>query len=258
MVEPDNSSFYDDAAPLEPHLIYQGEILIGVPVLTSPKPLRWLLLRGGKDESIDQILGKGQTPKIVKVYDSNITDVEWDKLGENGDYAAGRLSKRPVLVLNQTCDVSNNDFIQVAPIYPTTDDNYIGKLLRNEIIDAFYLRQHPPDWEKVMYADLEQIQAIHKSYRKPHKKEEVKEYRHFRLSPSNILKLQQNITRYFGRPNAFDAGHDKVPRTATYLCVNCFHRYGRITSIDLAENDDFKPCRVCSAPSWTIQLGSIK
>lgn len=258
MVEPDENSFYDDAAPLEPHLIYQGEILLGVPLVTMRKPLRWLLLRTGKGGPIHEVLGIGETPKTVKVLDSNLTEVKWEKdVGPDGDYAMALLSKRPILVLSQTCDVQNKDFIQVAPIYPAPpDDSYVGKLIRNEILSAFRLPRHPPDWEGEAFADLEQIQAVHKSYRKVKKGDA--EYLHFRLRPEKTLKLQQNLTRYFGRPNAFDAGTDKAPRTATYLCVQCFYRDGCITKVDLPENGDFKACAKCGGPSWVIQLGSLQ
>lgn len=258
MVDAEENSFYADAAPLEPHLIYQGEIIMGMPILTMPKRLRWLLLRTGKGGPIHEVLGIGKTPQIVKVIDSNQTKLIWEnEVGPDGDYAMAQLANAPILVLSQTCDVTNNDFIQVAPIYSSKDEGYIGKLIRNEIIDAFYLPQHPPDWEDVMYADFEQIQAIHKSYRKPHEKEGLKEYRHFRLSPDNTLELQKRITRYFGRPNAFDAGHDRVPRTANYLCLRCFHWDGKVTSVPLKEGDSFTECELCKGQSWTIQLGSF-
>jgi hypothetical protein len=257
LVDHDDKSFYDDAAPLEPHSIYQGEILIGIPVVAMPKALRWLLLRTGKGDPIHDVLGMGQTPKTVKVYDSNLTDIVWENdTGPDGDYAMARLSKRPTIVLSQTCDVEHKDFIQVAPIYPAPeDDSYVGKLVRDEILSAFHLPKHPPDWQGTMYADFEQIQAVHKSYRKPPKRQP--EYRHFRLSPQNILKLQRSLTRYFGRPNSFDAGRDLAPRKAVYLCVQCFHQNGSITKVELEERGEFSACATCGGTSWTIQLGSL-
>lgn len=245
------NEFYD-AAPLEPHLIYQGEILIDVPLFVVPFSelgSRWLLLRH-KSRPVHEATKHGITPKWVEVYDSKKTDVIWNDDGTVGDSAMGYLSKHPVIVLSQTCDVETKKFIQVAPVYPTKDDSYIGKLARDEVISAFWLKKRPPQWEVEMYVDFEHIQAVHKSYRKhPHP--------HFRLSPSKVLQLQRSITRYFGRPNAFDVNKDAAPRTATYLCIQCFHRDATVTKLPLKESDAFKACVRCGGTAWTIQLGSI-
>lgn len=249
-VKPDE--FYD-AAPLEPRLIYQGEILLDVPLFVMPFDTlgsRWLLLRY-KGRPLHEALRNGQTPKYIEVFDSNKSDIEWNDASLRGDCAVGYLAKNPVLVLSQTCDVDTKKFIQVAPIYPTKDGNYIGKLVRNDIISAFWVPPHLPEWDVDMYADFEHIQAVHKSYRK-------KPAPHFRLSPPRLLELQRSITRYFGRPNSFDVDRDLAPRSATYLCVQCFHRDGVVTSLKLIESEQFTKCSVCQGSGWTIQLGSME
>ena len=243
------SEFYD-AAPPEPHLLYQGEILVDVPVLSMPKPTRWLLLRTQSGKTIHDALQNGNLGGRVKVLDSNMTAIMWDAAGVEGDYAIGLISKRPVLVLSQTCDVQNKDFIQVAPIYKPQDESYIGKLTRGEVISAFRLKPHLPDWNGEMYADLEQIQAIHKSYRKSPP-------RHFRLSQSSVLHLQRAITKYFGRPNSFRAGDDRAPRSATYLCTQCIYRDALVTKLELQNGEDFTNCPACDGVDWIIQLGSL-
>jgi CO/xanthine dehydrogenase FAD-binding subunit len=113
---------------------------------------------------------------IWKYWIRNKSEIAWNAADPEGDYVVGALAKRAVLVLSQTCDVENKDFIQVAPIYPSKEEGYIGKLARDEIISAFHLPKHPPDWNVEGYADFEQIQAIHKSYR-------TRPPRHFRLMP---------------------------------------------------------------------------
>lgn len=243
--------FYD-AAPTEPHLLYQGEIFFDVPLFIMVRETRWLLLRTGSGKPMLEALQNGQTPGTVRVHDSNKTAILWEEAGYDGDFAMGRLSKRPVIVLSQTCDVQTKNFIQVAPIYPTDDENYIGKLQRGEIISAVWLKPHPPHWTVNSYADLEQIQAVHKSYFR-----KLPIDQHFRLHPLRVQRLQQAITRYFGRPNSFDVGADKAPRTATYLCTYCFYWNGVISKLELQEGDPFQECATCHRPQWIIQLGSL-
>ena len=106
----ENERFYD-AAPLEPHLLYQGEILIDVPFLNMPKPSHWLLLRTRSGKPVDEALQGGSLGGIVKVLDSNQSREQWYSESD-GDFAMARLAKRPAVVLSQTCDIQTKQFIQ--------------------------------------------------------------------------------------------------------------------------------------------------
>jgi hypothetical protein len=237
-----------DAAPLEPHLLYQGEIVTDLPLLHMPKISRWLLVRTGKGDPVMDALQNGQTPGIVKVLDSNKTAITWDN-EQTGDYGLGYLLKTPVLVLNQTCDVQQKDWLQVAPVFPAKGDAaYLQRLERGEIFDSFPLSAHPPEIMVASFADLEQIQAVHKSYIK-----RVRNNQHFRLAPEKVRRLQSFLTRYFGRPNSFDVDHDSVPRTGTYLCISCFYMDGEISSIDALEDAHFPRCEKCGAGQWILR-----
>lgn len=248
--EPPPDDFYD-AAPLEPHLLYQGEILIDVPILNIPKPPRWLLLRTASGRRVHEALEHGAKPGTVKVLDSNLSTEQWYADGL-GDYAMALLDKRPVLVLSQTCDVENKDFMQVAPIFPvstegaeaTPDD--LENLKNGEIINAFWLKPHPPQIQIDSFADFTLIQAVHHSYVR-----RITPNQHFRLRPDKTRLLQQRITKYFGRANSFDSRSDKAPRAGTYLCVSCFYMHGRITAATLEEGDSFPTCSVCPTSSLT-------
>lgn len=238
--------FYDES-PLEPNLIYQGDVVLGLPIVSMPQPRHWLLLRTKSGRRLDEALDQGAIGGLAKVLDSNQSKAEWDSQGM-GDFVMAQLSKRPVLVLSQTCDVATKKFIEVAPIFPVTDEAYIGKLVRDEIISAFWVMHHDPELPTECYADLELIQAVHKSYFS-----RSSSLSHFRLTAYRTRLLQRSITRYFGRPNSFDAGADKVPRTGTYLCVNCFYFYGRVTSTSKAEGMDFEPCGACQGRGWILK-----
>jgi hypothetical protein len=247
----EQNDFYD-AAPMEPHLIYQGEVLTDVPFFNMHKESRWLLVRTRSGRPVNEALQNGNLGGTVKVLDSNQSAVQWD-LNE-GDFAIGRLSKAPVLVLSQTCDCQNKDFIQVAPIFAAdTADEYVQRLKGGDIVSAFWIKKHPPEIPEDSFADLELIQAVHKSYRK-----DLPPERHFRLNHDKTLQLQRALTRYFGRPNSFDVGTDRVPRTGTYLCVKCFYWDGKISKLDLRAGDEFQPCNECRQTKWVPQFGSLQ
>ena len=86
--------FYD-AAPLEPHLLYQGEILVDVPILNMPKPTLWLLLRTVKSgRRVHEAIENGSIQGTIRVLDSKTSLAQWYADG-NGDYAMGLLDKNP-------------------------------------------------------------------------------------------------------------------------------------------------------------------
>jgi hypothetical protein len=159
------------------------------------------------------------------------------------------LDKRPVVVLNQTCDVQNKDHLQVAPIFPAkSDEKYVEKLKNREILSAVWIKSHPPEILEESYADLELIQAVHKTYLKTILKEQ-----HFRLSAERIRILQGAITRYFGRPNSFDSKLDTVPADGTYLCVACFYLDARVTQLTLGKDSRFPACENCHGTGWVLK-----
>jgi hypothetical protein len=241
----DPDDFYD-AAPLEPHLVYQGEVLFDVPILSMSKPPCWQLLRTRSGRRVDEALEHGNLGGLVKVLDSNLSKEEW-QADNRGDFAMAILDKNPVLVLNQTCDVQTNDFLQVAPIFPAnTSADHFARLRAGDIYSAFWLPPHLPVIPVDSYADLELIQAVHKSYfrRAAH---------HFRLSPQRTRALQRTVTHYFGRPNSFDSRSDHVPRTGTYLCVSCFYMRGSITAASLEEGASFPTCQTCGPTQWILR-----
>jgi hypothetical protein len=241
-----SEEFYD-AAPLEPHLLYQGEILVEVPFLNMPKETRWLLLRTRSGRPVDVALEQGNLGGIVRVLDSNQSRVEWYDATE-GDFAMARLSKRPVLMLSQTCDVQTKEFIQIAPIFPAEGaSDHLNKLRHGLMISAFWLKPNPPHLAE-SYADFELIQAVHKSYIK-----RLLPSQHFRLTQSRTRELQRFITRYFGRPNSFDAGSDRAPRDGTYLCVACFYLDAKISAVTLTEGENFENCNACGGRGWVLK-----
>jgi len=235
--------FYD-AAPVEPHLVYQGEILVDVPLLLVSKGKRWLLLRTNSGRTIHEALKDGGIGGTVKVLDSKQSEEKW-RNAIDGDSAVAYLTKRSVIVLSQTCDVENKDFIQVAPVYAADPEDVEKLKAGNDVYSVFYLEHHPPHISTPSFADLERMQAIHKSYIN-----RLDPAQHLRLKDEHVRNLQRHITRYFGRPNSFDSRADVVPRTDTYLCIDCFYFDGVATAVTFEEGKSFRECEKCRGVRW--------
>jgi hypothetical protein len=242
-----SDDFYD-VAPLEPHLVYQGEIFADVPILSMPKPKAWQLIRTKSGKRVHDALQHGGLGNLVMVHDSNFSKELWYEDGL-GDYVMAVLDKRPAVVLTQTCDVQNKDHIQVAPIFSAkSDEKYIEKLKNREILSAVWIKTHPPEISEESYADLELVQAVHKTYFK-----RILASQHFRLTAERIRILQGAITRYFGRPNSFDSRVDTVPTNGTYLCVACFYMAARVTQVPLEKDLKFPVCETCRGTGWVLK-----
>jgi hypothetical protein len=240
---PEPEGDFYEAAPVEPLSIYQGEILVEVPLLLVKKESRWLLLRTRSGKTIDEALHNGELGGTVQVLDSNQSAEKW-RTAIDGDSVVAYLTKRPVLVLSQTCDIENKDFIQVAPIYRADPADVPRLQDGNDMYSAFYLPGRPPQFPD-SYADFERMQAIHKTYIK-----RLNPDQHFRLKDKHVRELQSRITRFFGRPNSYDARIDKTPSADTFLCVDCFYFDGNATAIKCEKNENFPECAVCGGHSW--------
>jgi len=220
-----------------------------------PNPSRWLLLRTRSGRRVDEALnyGAGAAQNQVRVLDSNQFPIEWND-SQFGDFVMGILDKSPALVLSQNCDIATKDYVQIAPIIQVDPEDIgkVGRLKSHAILDSFYLAPHPPQWEGDAYADFELMQSVHKSYLKS-----IPSGSHFRISAPNVLVLQGYITRYFGRPNAYDANADKVPRDGTYMCIACFYHRGIITSVSACKDDTLSCCEKCGGTGWVPKLDSI-
>ncbi len=239
--------FYD-TIPLESDQLYQGEIITQVPILSSPKPPRWQLLRTWSGTRIEDVLQGGTTETRVRVLDSNQSLMEWFS-GDRGEFVVAQLDKRPCLVLTQNCSLENNKFFQVAPIFSAEGNQPLIEKLKSRLIyTATWLKSHPPQIPDDSYADFELMQSVHKSYFR-----RILPAHHFRLSPQRIRILQSDVTRYFGRPNSFDSRSDKAPGDGTYLCVSCFYLTALITEQVARKDDVLSVCPRCNGTFWVLK-----
>ena len=240
-----------DLSPVEANQLYQGEVLVDVPILNMPKPEScWSLLRTRTGRRIHEALKEGGIGGLVQVLDSNKSKEQWYADGL-GDYVMAILDKRPALVLSQTCDISqaSKTRILVAPIREHARAGAALDLLKaGKIGAAFWLEPHPPQLQNDSYADLEQIQTVHKSYIK-----RITDDRHFRLKAARTRALQRHLTKYFGRPNSYDSREDKAPVKGTYMCTSCFYFDGHVSRQDCDEQGTLFTCGRCQGTSWILK-----
>jgi len=252
-VNPEDSFYASD--PLEGDLLYQGEVIIDTPILTMPQPTRWLLLRTQSGKPVDAALdyGKGVKENRVRVLDSNQFSPEWTTTG-SGDFVMGILDKSPAMIVSQNCNIDTKDYVQVAPIIPVdpSDAEYVENIKEHKMLSFFYMAPRPPLWDTPAYVDFNLIQSIHKTYIK-----RIPAENHFRLSAANVIQLQRNLTRFFGRPNAYDANADTVPRDGTYLCVQCFYMGAKATAVSLNKGGKFNICDQCGGVGWVPKIGDM-
>src|SRR5260370_23052802 len=105
-----------------------------------PKPNPWQLLRTRSGKRVHDALEHGSLGGLVKVVDANLSTEQWYADGL-GDYAMAVLDNRPALILSQTCDVQNNGFLQVAPIFPAGDCGDIEKVAKTKLLSSFCLNK---------------------------------------------------------------------------------------------------------------------
>ena len=119
--------------------------------------------------SLDQFYEKGKTFECynTKSFDDLcqgdvIENVPIIKVAENGTLEK---SLRTVIVLSNSCDIENDDYILVAPFYSFTEaalsESQINEMKQNR----FYGKMYFPDVsEEEMFADFSFIQAIPKVF----------------------------------------------------------------------------------------------
>jgi hypothetical protein len=215
---------------------YQGDVVGGVPVVFMP-PARsgaWILLRPSAPVSLQQALA-GNLPKVFRPVVEHSADDPWQ--GDE-ELVLAKATKRPVLLVTQTCDLVHRNFVQVAPVY-SADKLSAAKqesLDVNEITYLFCLPQQPGHLER-SFADLSQITSVHRSYVAAGRLS-------VRLSNIGRIALQKHLANFHGRPFGFSPA-EAVPQDADYVCANCFMSAARVQMEHIAADQGFPHCPNC-------------
>ena len=188
---------------------------------------------------------EGRTPKgFVPRFEGTLSDA-WV---HGREYVLALAERRTVMIVTQTCDIDNRNFIQVSPVCRTDKmlPEKLSSLESDEIRYMFYL---PPDSKRVTeksYADLSQSTPIHKSYLKAG-------LLVVRLSPARTAKLQTKLADLQGRQFGFNS-RDRAPQTAEYVCANCFFTSASVQRLKMTQGSSFPPCKLCGENVLWVKL----
>ena len=241
----DSATWYDPHP--DPSSIYQGDLLVDVPVVLMPPAGDgpWVLLRPSLPLTLEDALA-GNIPKIFRPHAENASNVmAWTGQQE---LVLAKGIKTPIIVVTQTCDIDRRRFIHVAPVYGVEglDQRKIESLALNEIQYWFYLPDNPPARPVRQFADLSQIVPVHNSYLRRARRLE-------RLTPLATTELQKKLASFHGRPFGFNT-RDAVPQDADYVCARCFYVYAQITRRTIPAGQQFPPYERCGADVLWVKL----
>jgi hypothetical protein len=156
--------------------------------------------------------------------------------------------KRTVMIVTQTCDIDNRNFIQVSPVYHAdrlTPEKLVS-LEGDEVKYMFYLPMDSNRIKEKSYADLSQSSPVHKSYLKT----DQLVVRHL---PTRTAKLQARLAELQGRQFGFNPS-DSVPQTSDYVCANCFFASGSTQRLKMTRGILFPPCPLCGEAVLWVKL----
>jgi len=225
--------------------LFQGDIFDDIPVLFPSSVGPWILLRPGP---------WGKTPPSPKEALAGRTPQGFVPRGETGladawsygatEFVLARAENVSVMVLTQSCDISQRKTYQVAPVKPVSglEGTKVETLRAGRIKYMFYLPAMTLAGAE-SFVNLSLMTTVHKSYfegRTPIA----------RLTEASASCLRRHLSEFHGRPFGFD-GSDPVPAAGMYQCVYCFFAAGVLTQKEFAAGEGFKSCaRGCDPMQW--------
>ncbi|MGA2606255.1 MAG: hypothetical protein ABSH01_02225 [Terriglobia bacterium] len=227
--------------------LYQGDVLRGIPlVFMPPAGKSWILLRPSPGTTLLEAL-EGRTPKVFAPRSEGALSDAW---AHGREFVLAMAEKRTVMIVTQTCDIDNRNFIQVSPVYHA-DGLTPEKLASLEGDDVKYMFYLPTDSNRIKeksYADLSQSSPVHKSYLKT----DQLVVRHL---PARTAKLQARLAELQGRQFGFNPS-DSVPQTSDYVCANCFFTSASTQRLKMTQGVLFPPCPLCGEAVLWVKLPS--
>jgi hypothetical protein len=239
-IEP--TDWYDARPDLTSY--YQGDIIRDVPFIFLPSETRkWFLLR--HERNAEDIL-RGDFPRWFEAFPDDGTLLDAWKGPNRSEMVAAQAFLFNVMILTQTCDLVRREYFQIAPVYADEGHDAIDRLRRNGLFYAFPLPAMVPHLIANSFVDLPQTCAVPRSY---FPEESVNQRLSARLSEWARTKLQEKITKYFGRPFGFDES-DNAKETGDYFCSSCFYLNGASEKKTFEGGRPFTECEKCKQTRW--------
>ena len=227
--------------------LFQGDILRGVPLtLALPNENKWILLRAPETSDLTQAdLLRGKRPKVFVPKSEEAVQDAW----ASQELVVARASKSPVMLVTQTCDLDWRKTYQVVPIRTAAQlsPEKMESLRADDIGYWYHLPARPPELIEESFADLTLMTSVHRSYFK----DAIVECR---LTNAERSFFQKALSHFHGSPFGYNPS-DRVPETARYGCISCFHAGGKTTR-QLKTGRTFPKCPKCDDNTmWVAILG---
>jgi hypothetical protein len=159
-----------------------------------------------------------------------------------------KATKLPVMIVSQTCDIDNRNWIQVAPVHGVAhfSEAKLASLAAGDINFMFFLPPQPPSLVQNSCVDLSQITTVHTSYL-------GRGNRILHLTANARIRLQTHIAEFYGRPFGFNI-RDAVPQSATFICANCFFSLAVVQQMSFAQGAAFGECPGCGVDALWVKF----
>jgi hypothetical protein len=197
---------------------------------------------------VEQVLA-GTLPRHLQLFAEGSSQVQLADAWQRGsELVLSKATKDRVMIMSQSCDIDNRNWIQVAPVYGAAHfgQKKLASLEAGEISFMFFLPPKLPLIQQKSCVDLSQITTVHKSYLRQGN-------RILHLTASARVKLQAHIAQFYGRPFGFNI-RDVVPQTASFLCANCFFSAAALQKMELAQGTSFTECPRCGPDALWVKL----
>lgn len=135
-----------------------------------------------------------------------IENVSLIRVGEDGEITQ---AVRTVIVLSNSCDIENDDYIVVAPFFSFTEVNFNKSRIEEMKLNKFYGKLYFPDVsEEPMFADFSFAQSLPKRYFQKSLKNNTMKILHS-LNLVGYYLFLCKLTIHFMRPENADLQNER-------------------------------------------------
>jgi hypothetical protein len=232
-LEIDKAEFYSPSLSASPA---QGDIVLNVPFLSFPD-VDLPLIRGQDGET----LAEEPQGTVRVIPESGATE----PFKNGSEFVMVKLERGAVAIMTPTCDLSDADLWQIAPVleFNASEDKRKGLVFGGHLQDKFPVVAHPEGYYADAYIDLADLRTLPRDFVKGGTRVAA-------LNSDYQRELAEFAAKLFGRFWGMNPDEgDVVPEDGLYRCIrDSYHhdvRPGEISPISLRKGDLFPRCANC-------------
>lgn len=216
-----------------PTYLQQGDIIVGVPLLTFPPIEDLHVIRTRERQRLSKV-----EPGIFEICKN-----PGDAFEDGHDFTVIRADEALAAVITPTCDLDQRktEIWLVCPILEIDPaDTNKGNILAGKIANMFPVPAHPDGYFAASYFDLANIRPVH------HSAVRLKD-RIASLKPLQQKALSDHLSRFFGRFWGYRKD-EPAPSEGKYRCLRDIFYFDlpfQSTVIELKSGEPFPECPNC-------------